>query len=214
MAQAGGIDRDLLVGRLRRLATLDTTVFEEVRADRSATLPALLISVCSVLLAGIGGWLWWMVNGVEEVQGTDIPSSTELFFQSVLVGGIIAFIVGGVWILITYVMLSQIFRARADVGELIRVMGFADAPLALMVLMFIPGLDFGIGVAVLAIFFATQVLAVQAATDAPPGRVLAATGAGFAVFAIILGLFVGSGSALAPGFFALDLPVEVFKDAF
>ena len=42
-------------------------------------------------------------------------------------------------------MLTQVFRARADVNELLRVMGFATAPLALACGMVIPGLDYGIG---------------------------------------------------------------------
>ena len=121
-------------------------------------------------------------------------------------------ILWGVWIAITYVMLTQVFRARADVNELVRVMGFATAPFALTILMFIPGLDFGIGLAATAIFFATTVLAVQSATDAPAGRALVATAAGFAVWAIVLGLLTTKSHNWAPGFFVIDRPVDALKD--
>jgi hypothetical protein len=108
-------------------------------------------------------------------------------------------------------MLTQVFRARADLNELVRVMGFAMLPLALSVILFIPGLDFGIGVASLAILFGLTQIAMQSATDAPAGQVLAANGAGFAVWAIVLGLLVSDSHAYAPGFFLLDSGVEVLK---
>jgi hypothetical protein len=127
-------------------------------------------------------------------------------------GSILSVILWGIWVAITYVMLTQVFRARAEVNELIRVMGFAAAPLALSVLMFIPGLDFGIGLAATGLFFATTVLAVQTATDAPAGRSLVATLAGFAVWAIVLGLLTTKDHTWAPGFFVMDRPVDALRD--
>jgi hypothetical protein len=98
-------------------------------------------------------------------------------------------------------MLTQVFRARADINELIRVMGFAAAPLALTVGMVIPGLDYGIGLAALGLMFGSTLLAVQSATDAPAGKALIATAAGFAVWVIVVQLFAGSTNTYAPGIF-------------
>ena len=109
-------------------------------------------------------------------------------------------------------MLTQVFRARADVNELIRVMGFAAAPLALSALMFVPLLDFGIGLTSLALLFGANVIAIQSATDAPAGRVLAATGAGFLVWAVGLSLFVSDANAYAPGFFLFEVGAELLRD--
>jgi hypothetical protein len=83
-----------------------------------------------------------------------------------------------------------VLRARADMNELLRVLGFAAAPLAVGLLLFVPGLDFGIGALALALFFGASLIAVQSATDAPPGKVLLATAAGFAVFVAIESLLV------------------------
>ncbi|TAK60478.1 MAG: hypothetical protein EPO22_09280 [Dehalococcoidia bacterium] len=204
MAQAGGMDLNALVQRLRRLATLDTSVFDEVRTDTNSTIPAVVVTVAATLLSGVGGWLWWLF--------ADFGDSGKVFVQSVILGSILSVILFGIWIAITYVMLTQVFRARADVNELVRVMGFASAPLALTILMFIPGLDFGIGLAATALFFATTVLAVQTATDAPAGRALVATLAGFAVWAIVLGLLTTKDHTWAPGFFVMDRPVDALKD--
>ena len=55
MSQVGGMDMNALGQRLRRLATLDTTVFDEVRTDAASTLPSVAVVVLSTILAGLGG---------------------------------------------------------------------------------------------------------------------------------------------------------------
>jgi len=194
MAQASGMDVNSLVQRLRRLVTLDTSVLDEVRDDASATIPAAVVVAVATLLTGIGGWLWYQTQDYS-------PNGGEFFWKSAIVGSVLAVVLWGVWVGITYVMLGQVFRARADLNQLVRVMGFAAAPLALGILVFIPQLDYGIGLTSLALLFGLTQLAVQSATDASPGRVLAATGAGFAVWAIVLELFVTATSPYAPGIF-------------
>jgi hypothetical protein len=206
MEQSGRMDMNLQMQRLRRLATLDTTVFDEVRGDTTSTIPAVVIAVVSTFLFGLGGWLWWAVN-VGVIEG-------DVFLESFLLGSIISIILWGVWVGVTYVMLTQLFRARADVNELIRVMGFAAAPLALGVLMFLPLVDFGVGLTVMVLFFGTTFLAVQSVTDASPGRALAANTLGFMVWAVILALFVSDAdNPLAPGFFVFDSGTEILRDA-
>ncbi|MHB8375577.1 MAG: YIP1 family protein [Dehalococcoidia bacterium] len=205
MPQTGGMDVNALMQRIRRLAMLDTSVFDEVRTDTSATLPAIVIALASTLLAGLGGWLWWVMAGIS--------GSGKIFFQSVILGSIFAFLLWGVWIAITYVMLTQVFRSRADVNELSRVMGFAMLPLALSLLIFIPGLDYGIGLTSLAVLFGVTTIAVQTATDAPAGQALAATAAGFAVWAIVLGLLVTSSHVWAPGPFVFDNGADIVRAA-
>jgi hypothetical protein len=201
------MDVNSLMQRIRRLATLDTDVFNDVRSDTAATIPAIVVAALATLLFALGGWLWWAFQDFSEFA----PSSGEMFLKSVIIGSILSIILWAVWVGITYIMLTQMFRARADVNELVRVMGFAAAPLALGILLFIPVLEFGIGLTTLALFFGATVLAVQSATDAPAGRVLVAVGAGFAVWAIVLALFVGDENAFAPGFFIFDFGVELLR---
>ncbi len=203
MAQTGGVDPSAIIQKLRRLATLDTTVFDEVRSDPNSTIPAIIVAAISTFLFGVGGWLWWVFN--------DIPDSGDVLIKSLIIGSIFSIILWAVWLAITYVMLTQVFRARADVNELVRVMGFAAAPLSLGVLMFLPVIDFGVGLTAVALFFGTNVIAVQAATDAPAGRVLAANGAGFLVWAVVLSMFVSDTSPYAPGFFVFDSGAEILK---
>jgi hypothetical protein len=205
---AGGFDPNVLVARVRRLAMLDTTVFDEVRMDRAATVPAIVVAVGSILLFGIGGWLWWIFNGYDS---SGLPSSGDIFVKSTIIGTILGVLFWAAWVGITYVLLSQVFRARVDLNDLIRVMGFAAAPLALGLLLFVPVLELAIGVTALALAFGTTVIAVQSATDAPAGKVLAATAGGFLLWAIMLALFVGEENAYAPGFFIFDVGVEFLR---
>lgn len=200
---AGAIDFNVLMQRIRRLLTLDTSVFEEVRTDRSATIPAIVVAAAATLLFGLGGWLWWVLQ--------DIPEAGDVFIKSFVLGSIAAMVLWGISVGVTYVVLTQLFRARVDVNELVRVMGFAAAPLGVGVLMFIPAIEFGVALTAVALFFGATVIAVQTATDAAPGRVLAACGAGFLVWAVILGLLVGDSNAYAPGIFVFDVGVEFLK---
>src|SRR5262245_3965795 len=197
---SGGFDLNVLVQRVRRLAMLDTTVFDEVRADSTALPAAAIVAAVSILLSGIGGWLWWVFN--------DLPDTGDIFLKSTIFGSLFASGLYVVWMGINYVMLSQVFRARVDMQELARVMGFAAAPLALSLLMFIPILDMGIALTAIALLFGTNIVAVQSATDAPAGRVLASNAAGFAVWALILSLLVNDTNVYAPGFFVFDIGVE------
>lgn len=196
-------DPNVLIARVRRLAMLDTSVFAEVRMDRTATVPAIVVAAGSIFLFGIGGWLWFALNVDAEEPGTG-----EVLLKSVIFGSILGIVFWAAWLGITYVLLSQVFRARVDLNDLIRVMGFAAAPLALGVLMFIPVLDYAIGLTAIALLFGTTVVAVQSSTDAPPGKVLAAVGGGLLLWAIMLTLFVGQQNAYAPGVFFFDLLVE------
>jgi hypothetical protein len=200
MQQAGGMDVNALMKRVQRLAMLDTSVFDEVRGDNASTIPALIIVAVSVFATGIGGWLWYQFQDYNYKAGS-------LFLKSAILGSIIGALLWFAWVGVTYVLLSQVFRARADINELIRVMGFALAPLALGILMFIPALDLGIGLIAIALAFGATQIAVQTATDAAAGKVLVANAGGFAVWAIILTLFANSNTIydrLAPGIFLFN----------
>jgi len=181
-------------------------VFDEVRTNPAATIPCALIAAVSILIGGIGGWLWWSLRG--------FPESGAILVHSAIIGSAIAVALWGLaWLGLVYVMLTQVFRARAYVEQLLRVMGLGMAPMALMGLMFIPGISLAIGVAALAFTFALMCVAVSTASNAEPGQVLMANLVGFVVWAGVLTLLANSGSELqphAPGVFLFN----VFSDAY
>jgi hypothetical protein len=189
------MDLELLTRRLLRIARLDTTVFDEVRMDPTATTSSFLVAVAATYVAGLGGFLAWLSPG--------IPHGNELrvFVQSFVLGSAFAVGLWLVWLLLTYVTLTQLLRERSDVTQLLRTMGMASAPLGLSVFLFIPGIDFGIGLISVALLFGLTNLAIQATTTASPTRVLVANVAGFAVWAAVLTLLVDESTYLAPGIF-------------
>ena len=190
----------ILSARLLRLLRLDTTVFDEVKQDPTATLPAVFVVIASTLLAGVGGWMWWVVKGFGD--------NGKVFFHSLVMGTVFSFALWIVWLLVAWVILTQLFREDADWQQMLRTMGMASAPLAISVALFIPGIDFGIGLASIALCFGLTTIAIQAVTPANAARVLVANLAGFAVWAIVLGLLATSESYLAPGIFLVDAASE------
>ena len=194
----------ILADRLQRLVRLDTTVFDEVRQDPSATVPSIMVVVASTLLAAVGGWLWWNIQ--------DFGFAGGVLLDSVVLGTVFSVALWIVWLLVAWVILTQLFQEDADWQEMLRTMGMAAAPLALSILMFIPGVSFGVGLVSVALFFGLTTIAIQAATpNTSPARVLIANMAGFAVWAVVLGLLVNSSDYFAPGIFLFDAPSEVFS---
>ncbi len=213
---------------LQRLVYLDSRVFEDIRSNPAATIPGLFIVTVAMLLGGLGGWLWWVLQdfGQSSAGYTYSITSKDILVHSGLIGSAIAVVLWGlVWMGIVYFMLTQIFRQRAYVEQLLRVMGLAAAPLALMGLMFLPGilpsglgvdgLSFGIGLAALALTFGLTGIAISSVTTADPAQVLVANATGFLVWAAVLSLLAGSGSEPnAPGIFLYDTTTEALREFF
>lgn len=113
----------VLVARMLRAARLDPSLYEEVEADRGAMGQALAV----VLLAGLAA-------GVGALSLGGLPA--------LLVGTLSA--VGGwfMWALLTYLIGAKMVpepQTKADLGEMLRTIGFASAPGVIRVLGAIPG---------------------------------------------------------------------------
>ena len=102
---------------LRRLigaAALDAGTYEEVEADQSATVQAMLVVLMSSLAGGIGA------HGYGE------NTVTNVIFMSIL-----SLLLWAAWALVTFevgVRLLPGSETRADVGQLLRTIGFAATP--------------------------------------------------------------------------------------
>lgn len=194
-----------IVEWLRRLAYLDARVFEDVRTNPAATIPGLAFVTVATFISGIGGYLWW------ETQG--FGSGRDILVHSTIVGSLIAVVLWGLWLLIVYVMLVYVFRERAYIEQLLRVMGLAATPLAISGLMVIPEISLAIGLASVALTFGLTGIAIQYVTTAGPLRVLAANLCGFFVWAGVLTLLASSGSSSlqpnAPGVFLFSATASI-----
>ncbi|MEI7925875.1 MAG: hypothetical protein WCI61_06780 [Chloroflexota bacterium] len=182
--------------RLRRLATLDLGVLDEVRLDASATLPAVLVALGSIAMLGLGGWFWWIASGLGE--------RWPVFLKSVVLGTGFAGAAWIVWLIVAYIVLNRLAHVALDVGALLRAAGFAALPLSLALLMAIRPVAFGIGLTALAAWVATTQVALQRTSGRTGGEVVVANLAGFAAWAVIMSLLASATNQTAPGPFLAE----------
>src|SRR5438876_43794 len=169
------------VMRLIGAAALDTAIYEEVEADRSATGQALAVVVLSSLAAGIGA------------RGLGGTSLANIAFITV-----VTLLAWAAWALLTFEIGGRLMpepQTRVDVGELLRTIGFASAPGMLRVFGVLPGVTIP-AFAVTAIWMlAATIVAVRQALDyTSTGRAIAVCALGWALaiaFAIGIGLVFG-----------------------
>jgi hypothetical protein len=188
---------------LLRLARLDLSVFDDVKDEVSATVPALTVAVVASFLSGLGSWLWWVFQ--------DFPKGgSDVFVKSFLLGSILQMGVWFLWVYVAAMVLSKGLGVPADLNRLLRTMGLAFAPMGIAVLMFISFLTVPFGVIAVAATVGLTYIAIQAATDAEPRQVMLANIVGFVIFAVILGILanlseVYNTGGLAPGLFFFNL---------
>ena len=201
------MDPNLVINRILRLARLDTSVFDEVRDDVNELIPAVVVAAVSALLAGLGAMLFYQVNDVFASEPPD-----GLFLRTFIMGGIFLALLYGVWILISYVFLVQVYKASADLQALVRTMGYAAIPLALSVLMFVPVLGPVFAIVPMGLLFVLSIYATQSVTNADSTQVVISNLVGFAVMTLVLGIIATSGDSPYPdgpigaGIFAWILP--------
>ena len=188
---------------LGRIFRLDFSAFAEIRANPSATSAAVVVVLGASLFAGLGSWLWSLQSFVDN---------TDAFVRSFLLGSLIQTVVWFSWVYVAYIVLTWGYGARQDFGELTRAMGFAFAPVAFSLLVFIGALAVPIGLISFAITILFTNAAIQQVSDADLNEATVANIAGFSTFAIVMGgcanIFeADSIGGLAPGifFFSLDL---------
>ncbi len=186
-----------------RIARLDFTPFEEARRDATATLPIVVLVAAVSFISGLGSFLWGAIN----VEGVD---SGEVFVDSLLLGSLFQFGLWFAWVFVTYLVLTQLFRAAADLNQMFRVMGLAFVPVALSLVMFIPAIDFSIGLLSVVAAVLLVNTALQETTNATPPQAMVANLAGFAVLSVVLNLLATDSNMYAPGFFALDSAKDTY----
>ena len=106
-----------------RAAMLDVEFYDHVEHDRSATLPAFIVVVIATASSGLGAAI-----------------ATEANIALGTLGGAVTGVIGWlVWSGVSLLVGRHAFSGTADYGEMIRVIGFAYAPLAIGV---VPWLGF------------------------------------------------------------------------
>jgi hypothetical protein len=165
-----------LIDRMIRAARLDPALYEEVERDETAMTQALLVVVISSLSAGIGSALSQALAG-ESVAGIGFGLAVGLFS---------ALVVWFIWAFITNFVGTSFLGGTAEFGELLRTLGFSNAPGALLILSFIPGLGGFLSFTVWIWGLAAMVVAVRQALDFSTGRAILTCIIGWIVAIILL----------------------------
>ena len=167
---------------LRRLVgavALDSTTYEEIEADAGATPAALSTVVLAAVATGIG---------LSSARGGGgIPQLIA-----------IALLGWALWALLIFEIGTRLFPAaltRADIGQLLRTLGFAAGPGVLNVLGVLPGLGAPVfAVTQLWVLLAIVVAVRQALDYASTGRAVAVCLLGWGLstaLVVITGFFAG-----------------------
>lgn len=140
--------------RMIRAAMLKDAVYEEVEADRGATMQAALVVVLGSLAVGIG-------------------SGANVGFLGIVAGVIAALASWSLYAWIVYFFGTTILKGsatKAEWGELARTLGFANSPRILLVFVGVPGLGPLVNAIVALWLLATTIVAVRASLDVSTAR--------------------------------------------
>ena len=168
---------NILTDRMIRAARLDVGLYEEVEADQSATGQAMAVVVLSSVAAGVATIATRGIGGI--VLGT--------------VGALVGWVV---WAYLTYLIGTRLLpepQTKADVGELLRTLGFASSPGVIRVVGIVPALTMLSFLVAAVWMLVTMVVAVRQALDyTSTGRAIGVCVIGFLVQAVILALLLAA----------------------
>ncbi len=139
----------MLLERMIRAAKLEVALYEEVEADKTALGQAMLIVVLHGIAAGIGSY--------DELGTTGLLLGT--------VGQLVGWLI---WALVTFVVGAKLLpeqQTEADLGQLLRTIGFAASPGLLLALGVIPVIGAIISLVVQIWMLIAFVIAVRQALD-------------------------------------------------
>lgn len=164
-----------LIDRMVRASKLDINLYEEVEADKSSMGQAITVVVLSSVASGIGA------IGIMGIQG-------------LIVGTISALIGWFVWAYLTYLIGTKLLpepQTKADVGELLRTIGFSSAPGVLRIFGFIPLIGVFISFVAGIWMLVAMIIAVRQALDyKSTWRAIGVCVIGFIIYIIVIAVIM------------------------
>lgn len=135
-----------VIRNMIRASALDTDFFNRAERTPDMIRQALAVVVIGGGLAAIGSWIGYentlgqdLWNGIRQWLGVgDFPIPTEGGIIPVVVFGVLSAVVGWfVWSVTTSAIGTRVFDGTTDIGEMLRVLGFAQAPRVIGVIPFL-----------------------------------------------------------------------------
>jgi hypothetical protein len=165
----------MLIDRVIGVFKLDVNTFEEIEADQSATSQAAIVVLVVALISALGAGF-----GASFSDGSFFGA-----FFSMLISALGGWII---WSVVTYFVGTTFFGGTADLGEMLRVIGFSYAPQVLGIIPCLGGIVGGIWSLV------AGFIAVRQGLDLDNTKALLTIIVGFiayVLFGIVMGLIFG-----------------------
>lgn len=161
-----------LVDRMVGAAFLNVDTYEDVEHDDTATGQAAAVVAMVAVATAIGGWNF----GVTAVVG----------------GAVTALLKWLIWAGITFFVGTKLFGGTATWGELLRTLGFAQAPGILAVLAIVPMLGWVVLLVVSLWVAVAAFIAIRQALDISNGKTFLTVLVAFLVSMVLSGVLPGS----------------------
>jgi hypothetical protein len=117
----------MFMNRIIGVFRLDAATFEDVEHDQNATGQAAIVVGIAALLSAIG-------------SGLGAAFTNTSFFGNFISALLWTFIGWLVWSVVSFLVGTALFGGKADLGEMLRVIGFAYAPQVLSIIPCIGGI--------------------------------------------------------------------------
>lgn len=139
-----------MIERMKGAAMLDAATYEEVEHDPTATAQAAGVVAIVAVASALGSW--------------------QLGPVAIAWAAVSALLGWGLWAAVTYVVGDKLLGGTATWGELLRTLGFAQAPGVLAILVIIPVLGWLFAVVMFFWMLAAAIVAIRQALDFGTGK--------------------------------------------
>ena len=179
-----------MIRNMIRAAALDTEFYNRTENSPGMTRQALAVVIVANALAAVGSWIGY--ENTQDMFGADVwssmrgwlgigdfPMSSEGgIFVMVGVGILLAIVGWIVWAITTFAIGTKIFKGTTDVGEMLRVLGFAQAPRVIGVIPFL-------GPVAAVWVLVASVVAIREGLDFSTGRAIGTAVGGWLVWILL-----------------------------
>ena len=117
----------MVADRMFRAAMLDSLVFDEIKADRTATIQA----VQAVIIIGVIGIISTLVQTLNTSAESAVATSA---FTNVATSAATAVLGWLLWAFLAYLLGTAVFGGTASYVEMLRAIGFAQSPSVISIL--------------------------------------------------------------------------------
>lgn len=183
-----------MIDRIMRAIRLDFTVFREIAEDQNAMTEAAIIVTIVTLLSGIGTFIGALIS--------------DIGFGAALLGLLSTWLISGIllgwilWAVLTYFVGTMLFQGKTDIPEMMRVLGYANAPNLLGVFGFIPCVGWIISLVGAILALIAGVIAVREAMEFDTTKAIITVVISWViafVISLIIGAILGVGAAVGAG---------------